>query len=285
MQLEVHLGSATKAEDVKGLGWLIPFLLEDVLHCVHVHKISLLDLCTIGLLMLLLQHQASFKNYFSANTAGFLLWADFICLFIFPLRCQSCLCIPFTLSSDKDDISHLYFGPVPFWCLDFCWFALNSPFFCLGRGNPESICSPTLSHQGKSLVRANCWEFFAKDKRVVTLGVLSPPDNPSTKAKSLETGTAVEPILQLTNTSTSGRKGCLVQLLIANSDSDCIVTVTILLHKVGIGWPSLRCCFHHQLAGHFLFFYRRCYLSAPHTTPPATWAPAEVPQRAFCLLV
>lgn len=71
--------------------------------------------------------------------------------------------------------------------------------------------------------------------RVVTLGVLSPPDNSSTKAKSLETGTAVEPILQLTNTSTSGQKGCLVQLLIDNSDSNCIVTVTILLHKAGIG--------------------------------------------------
>lgn len=58
MQLQVHPGLVTKAENVKGLGWLVPSLWGGrpaLCLTVHVHKISLLDLCTIGLLTLL-QH-------------------------------------------------------------------------------------------------------------------------------------------------------------------------------------------------------------------------------------
>lgn len=168
---------------------------------VHLHKTAPWDPCTTGLLMPL-QHYPSHKNYFSANTTGSLPWEDLLCLLISSLRCQSSLYISFKVIPALD-LSHIS-------TLFSAGFALNSPSFYVDRGNPESICSLPLPHKGKFLVTANCSEFFGIKTSSYSCACLI-PTIPSTKAKHLETWTAVEPILQLINTSTSSPKICLIR--------------------------------------------------------------------------
>lgn len=209
MQLQIHLGLVSKAEDVKSLVWFIPSL------CVvpHLHNTAPWDPCTTGLLMLL-QHYSSYKNYFSANTTGSLPWEDFLCLLISSLRCQSSLCISFNVILALD--------PSHFGALISAGFALDSPSFYIDRGNPESICSLPLPHGGKSLVTAYCSEFFAQ-KQAVTLELAYPfhqsqaPGNMDRYGAHLATN----------KHKYQQPQNLPYKTLTADSGSDCTITVTV----------------------------------------------------------
>lgn len=73
MQLQVHPGSVTKAQDVKGLGWLAytfpPGRQPASCLTMQEQNFSPLDLRTTGLPVLLCR-EGSFKNYFGASTTG-----------------------------------------------------------------------------------------------------------------------------------------------------------------------------------------------------------------------
>lgn len=196
MQLQIHPGLVSKAEDVKSLVWLIPFLRGDVLHCASLYTYTKLlcdpvhhrPSCAISTLpksQKLLQCQHNWSPAVRRLPLPPHLFIEMPKFLVYFLYGQTC------------------FGPVPFRYLDF-WVALHSPSFYIGKGNPESICSLPLPHEGKSLVTANCSEFFCIKMSIDSWACLM-PTSPPTKAKRPETWTAAEPI----NTSTSSPKTCL----------------------------------------------------------------------------
>lgn len=153
MQLQVHQGSVTGAEDVEVLGWLRPSLQGDILHCASLHKhtkITLLDLCTIGP-HTLLQHEGSFKT--CATAIRPLSRADCLLACFSPKKCQSCSSILFKA------MSTLYLPHSG--GLNSAGFALKSLYFFLPV-QIKTICSPSLLQQGESLVRATRWEIVQK---------------------------------------------------------------------------------------------------------------------------
>lgn len=135
------------------------------------------------------------------------------CLLIFPLRCQSCWHTSFKAISALD-LSHSG-GMIS------ARVALKSRLLCLGKSNPQRMF-PTSTPTQKTSSKCKLLKHFGKPNRM-TLRVVSPPVALPPKPKAQEQST-MEPVLQPTNTSTSSPKGCLAQLLVPNSGSDCIVT-------------------------------------------------------------
>lgn len=162
---------------------------------VHLHKTAPWNPCTTGLLMLLQRH-SSYKNYFSANTTGSLPWEDFLCLLISSLRCQSSLCISLNIILALD-LSH-------FGALISAGFALDSHSFYINRENPEEYLFPTSTPRRKISSNSKPLRIFCTKTSSDCWACLSLPPKPST-------WTAVEPILQLINTSTSSPKICLIR--------------------------------------------------------------------------